>query len=410
MRPKGRACCVLIVTRRPRWCASNTRRSVAIIGANPPRRRDAARGTCWPFERLGRTHGFVNTCASSTAWREERLDHLHVDRPGQHPRVLRARARKRQSSPGLQERRRRTLARTFHASATRSGKRRMRSPRARSLREVEPVEGLNRDHCVGPGVRERGRFGGPAAIRKPASAPAAPRKRSAHVAVRLDGDHLPRPRSSSIAEDAGAGTDIPPPRRPAADPTAHHRPTSACGLAACSVMGLGARREAARSGCVMRRLSPTRIRPAGADRCNVAPWIRSRASTQESGTPAPRHSSVASLLIATDIFLTVSPGWCASAVIATLLQRTSLPPTSSVAGLRLPNVVQNLLGEGTLSASFIPVYSGLLGQGRARGQGASPALCSRYFARGPPARSRCSASRSRHCSAFTPGFEANGAS
>ena len=34
------------------------------------------------------------------------------------------------------------------------------------------------------------------------------------------------------------------------------------------------------------------------------------------------------------------------------------------AALRLPNVLQNLLGEGTLSASFIPVYSELLGQGR----------------------------------------------
>ena len=32
--------------------------------------------------------------------------------------------------------------------------------------------------------------------------------------------------------------------------------------------------------------------------------------------------------------------------------------------MRLPNVQQNLLGEGTLSASFIPAYSALLGQGR----------------------------------------------
>ena len=39
------------------------------------------------------------------------------------------------------------------------------------------------------------------------------------------------------------------------------------------------------------------------------------------------------------------------------------------AGLRLPNVLQNLLGEGTLSASFIPVYSELLGQGRTREAG-----------------------------------------
>ena len=34
------------------------------------------------------------------------------------------------------------------------------------------------------------------------------------------------------------------------------------------------------------------------------------------------------------------------------------------AALRIPNVLQNLLGEGSLSASFIPVYSRLLGEGR----------------------------------------------
>lgn len=34
------------------------------------------------------------------------------------------------------------------------------------------------------------------------------------------------------------------------------------------------------------------------------------------------------------------------------------------AALRLPNVLQNLLGEGTLSASFIPVYAEFLEQGR----------------------------------------------
>jgi putative peptidoglycan lipid II flippase len=39
------------------------------------------------------------------------------------------------------------------------------------------------------------------------------------------------------------------------------------------------------------------------------------------------------------------------------------------AGLRLPNVLQNLLGEGTLSASFIPAYSALLGQGRTQEAG-----------------------------------------
>ena len=46
------------------------------------------------------------------------------------------------------------------------------------------------------------------------------------------------------------------------------------------------------------------------------------------------------------------------------------------AGLRMPNVLQNLLGEGTLSASFIPVYSELLGQGRTREAGSCAARAS----------------------------------
>lgn len=39
------------------------------------------------------------------------------------------------------------------------------------------------------------------------------------------------------------------------------------------------------------------------------------------------------------------------------------------AGLRMPNLLQNLLGEGTLSASFIPVYSELIGQGKTKEAG-----------------------------------------
>src|SRR5580692_5159998 len=35
------------------------------------------------------------------------------------------------------------------------------------------------------------------------------------------------------------------------------------------------------------------------------------------------------------------------------------------AALRIPNVLQNLLGEGVLSASFIPVYARMLAEGRA---------------------------------------------
>jgi putative peptidoglycan lipid II flippase len=42
----------------------------------------------------------------------------------------------------------------------------------------------------------------------------------------------------------------------------------------------------------------------------------------------------------------------------------SLYADAFLAGMRMPNVLQNLLGEGTLSASFIPVYSELLEEGR----------------------------------------------
>jgi putative peptidoglycan lipid II flippase len=48
------------------------------------------------------------------------------------------------------------------------------------------------------------------------------------------------------------------------------------------------------------------------------------------------------------------------------------------AGLRLPNVLQNLLGEGTLSASFIPAYSALLGQGRTKEAGRMAGGCSAF--------------------------------
>src|SRR5215471_13123749 len=34
------------------------------------------------------------------------------------------------------------------------------------------------------------------------------------------------------------------------------------------------------------------------------------------------------------------------------------------AGFRIPNILQNLFGEGVLSASFIPVYSRLLSEGK----------------------------------------------
>jgi putative peptidoglycan lipid II flippase len=51
------------------------------------------------------------------------------------------------------------------------------------------------------------------------------------------------------------------------------------------------------------------------------------------------------------------------------------------AALRIPNLLQNLLGEGVLSASFIPVYSRLYAEGRTEDAGRvarASARCSRW--------------------------------
>lgn len=48
---------------------------------------------------------------------------------------------------------------------------------------------------------------------------------------------------------------------------------------------------------------------------------------------------------------------------------TSFAAEAFRAAIRIPNLLQNLLGEGVLSASFIPVYSRLLAEGRHRDAG-----------------------------------------
>lgn len=48
---------------------------------------------------------------------------------------------------------------------------------------------------------------------------------------------------------------------------------------------------------------------------------------------------------------------------------TSFATDAFRAAMRIPNLLQNLLGEGVLSASFIPVYSRLLAEGRQRDAG-----------------------------------------
>ena len=70
-----------------------------------------------------------------------------------------------------------------------------------------------------------------------------------------------------------------------------------------------------------------------------------------------------SMLVAAGIFLSRSAGLLREVVIGALLGTTPAADAFKAA-LRIPNLMQNLLGEGVLSASFIPVYARLRAEGR----------------------------------------------
>ena len=84
-----------------------------------------------------------------------------------------------------------------------------------------------------------------------------------------------------------------------------------------------------------------------------------------SAAPAPQkpRSGGAALLVAAGILLSRIAGLIRQRVLGYYLA-TSPAADAYTAALRIPNFLQNLLGEGVLSASFIPVYAAL----RARGE------------------------------------------
>ncbi len=73
------------------------------------------------------------------------------------------------------------------------------------------------------------------------------------------------------------------------------------------------------------------------------------------GAGGARHAAQ----VATGIFLTRVLGYVRERVFAYYFGNDSIPADAFRAALRIPNTIRNLLGEGTLSASFIPVYAAL---------------------------------------------------
>ena len=79
--------------------------------------------------------------------------------------------------------------------------------------------------------------------------------------------------------------------------------------------------------------------------------------------PSRRSGRSGSALVAAGILSSRIAGLVRDRLLAAFFG-TGLHADVLSAGLRMPNLLQNLLGEGTLSASFVPVYSELLGKGR----------------------------------------------
>jgi putative peptidoglycan lipid II flippase len=103
------------------------------------------------------------------------------------------------------------------------------------------------------------------------------------------------------------------------------------------------------------------IRPqANAETTPAGPVVAEDTLVPEKPTVS---GTAASALIAAGIFLSRIAGLVRDSATAAFLG-TSLYADAFRAGLRMPNVLQNLLGEGTLSASFIPVYSELIHEGK----------------------------------------------
>jgi len=72
------------------------------------------------------------------------------------------------------------------------------------------------------------------------------------------------------------------------------------------------------------------------------------------------------IFVAAGIFVSRLAGLVRQRVFAHYFGLQSDAADAFTAGFRIPNFLQNLFGEGALSASFIPVYASLLARGEPR--------------------------------------------
>jgi putative peptidoglycan lipid II flippase len=106
---------------------------------------------------------------------------------------------------------------------------------------------------------------------------------------------------------------------------------------------------------------PEFLAPEADELTEAAPPIERRATPRTTGRAFDR-SKGAAFLVGTGILLSRLAGLIRQTMMARYLG-ADLAADAFNAAFRIPNMLQNLFGEGVLSASFIPEYAGLLGQG-----------------------------------------------
>jgi len=109
------------------------------------------------------------------------------------------------------------------------------------------------------------------------------------------------------------------------------------------------------------RSLPEFLPPEADEVTQAAPPIERRATPRTPTQPVDRQKGAA-LLVGMGILLSRFAGLIRQTMMARYLG-ADLAADAFSAAFRIPNMLQNLFGEGVLSASFIPEYAGLLGKG-----------------------------------------------
>jgi putative peptidoglycan lipid II flippase len=114
-------------------------------------------------------------------------------------------------------------------------------------------------------------------------------------------------------------------------------------------------------GAEPKRTLPEFLPPEADEVTEAAPPIERRAVPRTASRAFDR-SRGAAFLVGTGILLSRLAGLIRQTMMARYLG-ADLAADAFNAAFRIPNMLQNLFGEGVLSASFIPEYAGLLGRG-----------------------------------------------